>query len=156
MSVATPARLARYIRGKKNVLVFAGYLCDEMELDGRKLSDYVAEISVKLGAPVAATGNTAVALKERGARAANKVALEVVEMLRYKEWRDPIMPQRPDLLVFVGYPGAIARALVTAAQGVETVVLGTAGVEEASQCLGEVSLAQYRRSLERLAKALAA
>ncbi|MEW6033999.1 MAG: hypothetical protein AB1603_03995 [Chloroflexota bacterium] len=156
MSITTPAQLAKYIKGKKNVLVLAGYLCDEVEFNGKKLSDYAAEVALRLDVPVAATGNSVVALKQKGARAAKKVALGLVEMLRYKEWRDPVTASRPDLLVLIGYPREVARALVTAARGVETVVLGTSVVEEATYSLGDASLSQYQRNLEGLVKRLAA
>lgn len=156
MSVSTPARLAKYLKGKKNVLVMAGYHCDEVEFDDKKLSDYAADLANRLEAPIAAGGNSVVALKAKGAKATKKLALAVVEMFRYPSWRDPIMKERPDVLVFIGYPREMARGLVSAAKGVDTVVLGMAAVDEATLSLPDSSLKQYQRNLEGLVKALAA
>lgn len=156
MSVVTPAQLAKYMKARSNVIVMAGYQCDEMELDGRKLSDYAAEVALKLNAPVAATGNAVVALKAKGAKAIKKVAVELVEMLRYAEWRDPIMSHRPEAVVFIGYPKGIATSLVVAARDVDTMVLGADDVSEATYSLGDASLKKYQQNLDRLLKALAA
>ena len=155
MNTATSAQIAEYMRGKENVLILAGYQCDEMELGGRKLGDYAAELAVKLDAPVAATGNSVVALRDKGARARKQVALEVLELLRYEKWRGPIADKRPDLLVFIGYPRGMAQGLVSAARDVETVVLGTAAIEGATRCLPDASLKNYQKSLDQLIQSLA-
>jgi len=156
MSTVTPDQLASYIGGKSNVLVLAGYLCDEMEFEGKKLSDYVAELAAKLNAPVAATGNSVTALRQKGVKAQKKFAVPLVEMLRYDQWRDPIMANRPEVLLLIGYPPSIARGLVSAAQGVASVVLSTAAIEEATYSFPDASLQGYRLNLEKLLDCLRA
>jgi CO dehydrogenase/acetyl-CoA synthase epsilon subunit len=156
MNTASPTQVADYLKGRRDVLMLAGYQCDELAWEDRRLSDYAAEVALKLGAPVAATGNSVVALKQRGAQARKRVAMEIVEMLRHEKWRDPIIEEKPGLLVLVGYPRGIAQALVSAAKGVETVVLGNAAIDGATYCLLEGSLKEYRHNLDLLLEALEA
>lgn len=155
MNPSTPAEVARAMKGTRNLLVLAGSLCDEMELDGRKLLDYAADIALKLDAPVAATANTVVALKARGVRTAKKAAVQMVEMLRHEGWRDPVAAQRPEMLVLIGYPGEVARALVVATQGAQIVALGTSAVEQATYSLGNASQKRFQVELEEIIKGLA-
>ncbi|MBI2958259.1 MAG: hypothetical protein HYY32_05385 [Chloroflexi bacterium] len=155
MSVSTPEQLARVMKARKNVLVLAGSLCDEMELEGKKLGEYAADISVKLGAPVAATANSIAALRANGAKASKKLAIQLVEMLRYEGWRDPIMPERPELLLFIGYPKDVMKALASASTAVETVALCTSAIEEATHSLPAGSQRQFADELEAILKGLA-
>lgn len=53
MSVKDPSWLAKHLRSGKRVLILAGALCDKLDVDGKSLLDYVADISKKTGAPVA-------------------------------------------------------------------------------------------------------
>ena len=154
MNTATSTQIANYVREKKNVLILAGYQCDEMELGSRKLVDYASELAQQLDAPVAATGNCVVALRDRGVRAKKEVALEILELLRYETWRGPIMDKRPDLLIFIGYPKGVAQGLVSATRSVETVALCTAAIDGATCCLPDASLKDYQQSLDQLVQDL--
>lgn len=154
MSVSTPEQLAKAIKARSSILVLTGSLCDEMELGQKKLSDYAADLALKLDAPIAAGANTVNALRSKGARATKKVAIEMVEMLRYDEWRDKVIPNRPELLVFVGFPREIAMALASAAKGTETISLGTAEIAEATYSLPDQSQAELEQALSSILKAL--
>lgn len=156
MSIKQPQELASYIKSKKNVLLLTGSLCDEVEFDGKKLLDYAAEIAKKIKTPVAATGNTVVGLKARGVESAKKkFAGEIVNAMRHP-WLDPIMGEKPELLVFIGYNPAVAASLASTVKDGETVVLGNTYVEQASYSLPDASAswAQWRQNLEQLIQAL--
>jgi len=157
MIVNSPEELARNLRElkeKKRVLLATGALCDEIELDGKKLLDYAAELALKLDVPVAATGNTVRGLRERGVEKTKKIFVaELLEFLRSK-WLEPLMPERPEVLILVGYTPEITRRLLTGLKDVETAVLGPAAIPEASYSLPDMSLKQWAENLERLVKSL--
>lgn len=154
MSVKTAEEIGKLLKGGRKTLILAGSLCDEVQFDGKKLLDYVAEISQKTGAPIAATGNTIVGLKDREVKSAKKmIAAEVINYLRYP-WQDSIIDQKPETLIFIGYNPAVSRSLVSAAMGVETVILGNSYLEEATYSLPDASFRQWQQSLEQLIAAL--
>lgn len=154
MSASTLEQLARAMKARSNILVLTGSLCDEMELGQKKLSDYAADLALKLNAPIAAGANTVNALRGKGARVTKKVAIEIVEMLRYDEWRDKVIPDRPDLLVFIGFPREIARALASASQATETIFLGTAEIAEGTYSMPDQSQVELEKALSILLKTL--
>lgn len=131
-------KLAEYLKGKRVVIV-AGELCNQIEFDGKKLLDYTVEISNKLGAPVAAAGNTPLPLREKGAKSVSKMwAIELMNLMRWpweKEKEHPkIMDEKPEVLLLIGYSAPIAQSLVSTAKREDcaTVVLGSKYVEGAS------------------------
>ncbi|OIP92260.1 MAG: hypothetical protein AUK24_01790 [Syntrophaceae bacterium CG2_30_49_12] len=148
MSVFT--ELVGNIKKRKNVLLLTGYLCDEMELGGRKLSDFAAQIALKLDLPVAATGSSAVPLKEKGVRATRKALAEMVNLTRFPYWGDPITAQRPEMMVFIGYPARMLKSVLPAVKGMETVVLGNMSMKDATFSLPDASLREYQKNLESL------
>ena len=155
MSVKLPAELAQLLSKKKNILLLTGSLCDEVDFDGKKLLDYAAEISSKLNAPVAATANTPQGLRARDVKSVEKMFVaEVVNQMRHP-WQEPIMEQKPEVLVFIGYPPAIASRLTSTVKEAETVVLGNTYVEEATYSLPQSSsLNQWQQSLEQFIQTL--
>lgn len=168
MSIAKqPAELAQYLKSKKNVLLLSGWLCDTVELDGRKLFDYLVEIAIKLDVPVAATANTAMGMKERGLTKTKKMWLsEVIEYLHRGEWRDEymrkidpeiesLMPERPEVVVLIGYNPQVSDWAISGFRGVETVALTPGMVERATYCLPETtSLRQWQKLLDELTACL--
>ena len=155
MSAKQASEMASYIKSKKNVLLMAGDLCGKIDFDGKSLSDYAAAIAKNAKLPVAATGTTVKGLKARGVESvAHKYAAEIVDFVRSPTWRDPIMAERPDLLVLIGYSPVAAAGLASAASSVETAVLGNVYLEEAICSLPDASLSQYQQNLDQLAKAL--
>ena len=148
MSVFT--ELVGNIKKRKNVLLLTGYLCDEMELGGRKLSDFAAQIALKLDLQVAATGSSAVPLKEKGVRATRKALAEMVNLTRFPYWGDPITAQRPEMMVFIGYPARMLKSVLPAVKGMETVVLGNMSMKDATFSLPDASLREYQKNLESL------
>jgi len=153
MSPVEPSQLAQYL-SRKRVLLLTGFLCEEVDLNGRKLVDYAAGIARRLGAPVAAGATTALALRQRGVPAVKKMfAAEVVNYFRYP-WQDSVAPARPEVLVLIGYPLEASRSLISAVRDAETVSLGNAYVPEATFSFPDCSFARWQRLLEELLEAL--
>jgi len=154
MSVKDPSWLAQYLSSGKKVLLLAGALCDQIELEDKSLLDYVAEIHKKTNAPVAATGNTVTGLRERGLDTKKAWAAEMVNFMRY-DWHNPIIEGKPEVMVFIGYSPILATSLVSAVQDAETVVLGNTYIEEATYSLPDTtSFKEWQEELTELVQAL--
>jgi len=132
----------------------AGALCDELDVDGKSLLDYVAEMSKKTNAPIAATGNTVTGLRQRGIDVKKAWAIEMANFA-HRDWHHPIMEKKPQIMVLVGYSPLLASNLVSVVKGVETVVLGDKYVEAATYSLPDKdSYKAWRKELDDLVAAL--
>jgi CO dehydrogenase/acetyl-CoA synthase epsilon subunit len=154
MSVKDPSWLAQHLRSGKRVLIMAGALCDKLDVDGKSLLDYVADISKKTNAPIAATGNTVIGLRQRGIDVKKAWAIEMANFA-HRDWHHPIMEKKPQIMVLVGYSPLLASNLVSVVKGVETVVLGDKYVEAATYSLPDKdSYKAWRKELDDLVAAL--
>jgi len=166
-TIKEPRELAQYLKSKKKAVLLSGWLCDELDLDGKKVLDYAAEIAGKLDIPVAATANTVMGLKARGVTKTKKMWLsEMVEYLNRGEWRDEYMrkiepqlqslsPERPELVVLIGYNPAVSDWAISGFKGVETVALTPGRVERATYSLpGTTSLRQWKKQMDQLVECL--
>jgi len=154
MSVKDPSWLAQHLRSGKRVLIMAGALCDKLDLEGKSLLDYVADISKKTNAPIAATGNTVIGLRQRGIDVKKAWAIEMANFA-HRDWHHPIMEKKPQVMVLVGYSPLLASNLVSVVKGVETVVLGDKYVEAATYSLPDKdSYKAWRKELDELVAAL--
>jgi CO dehydrogenase/acetyl-CoA synthase epsilon subunit len=154
MSVKDPSWLAQHLRSGKRVLILAGALCDKLDVDGKSLLDYVADISKKIGAPVAPTGNTVTGLRQRGMDVQKAWAIEMANFA-HRDWHHPIMEKKPQIMVLVGYSPLLASNLASVVKGVETVVLGDKYVEAATYSLPDRdSYKAWRKELDDLVAAL--
>jgi CO dehydrogenase/acetyl-CoA synthase epsilon subunit len=154
MSVKDPSWLAQHLRSGKRVLIMAGALCDKLDVDGKSLLDYVADISKKTNAPIAATGNTVTGLRQRGIDVKKAWAIEMANFA-HRDWHHPIMEKKPQVMVLVGYSPLLASNLVSVVKGVETVVLGDKYVEAATYSLPDKdSYKAWRKELDDLVAAL--
>jgi CO dehydrogenase/acetyl-CoA synthase epsilon subunit len=132
----------------------AGALCDKLDVDGKSLLDYVADISKKTNAPIAATGNTVTGLRQRGIDVKKAWAIEMANFA-HRDWHHPIMEKKPQVMVLVGYSPLLASSLVSVVKGVETVVLGDKYVEAATYSLPDKdSYKAWRKELDDLVAAL--
>jgi CO dehydrogenase/acetyl-CoA synthase epsilon subunit len=154
MSVKDPSWLAQHLRSGKRVLILAGALCDKLDVDGKSLLDYVADISKKIGAPVAPTGNTVTGLRQRGMDVQKAWAIEMANFA-HRDWHHPIMEKKPQIMVLVGYSPLLASNLASVVKGVETVALGDKYVEAATYSLPDKdSYKAWRKELDDLVAAL--
>jgi CO dehydrogenase/acetyl-CoA synthase epsilon subunit len=93
-------------------------------------------------------------LKQRGITATKKMFVaEVVDFMRYP-WLDPIMAEKPETLVFIGYNPKVAAALASAVKEAETVVLSNVEVKQATHSQPDTSPRGWQQSLEQLIQAL--
>ncbi len=153
--------LKKLLKGKRVVIV-AGELCNEIDFDGKRLLDYAMEISNKLGAPIAAAGNTAIPLRGNGAKSVTKLwAIELMNFMRWpweKEKEHPlIMDEKPEVLLFVGYSAPIAQSLASTVKKEDcaTVVLGSEYVEGASYSFPDSSsFKQWEQNLKEFVTSL--
>jgi CO dehydrogenase/acetyl-CoA synthase epsilon subunit len=154
MTVKDASWLAQYLRSKRKVLILAGALCDQVEFEGKSLLDYVVEVSKKIKAPVATTGNTVTGLRARGIDTGKAWAAEVVNFMRY-EWHYPIIDGKPEVLVFMGYSPILTANLASAVSDAESVSLGSTYVEAATYSLPDVnSFKEWQKELTALVQAL--
>jgi len=132
----------------------AGALCDKLDVDGKSLLDYVADMSKKTNAPIAATGNTVTGLRQRGIDVKKAWAIEMANFA-HRDWHHPIMEKKPQIMVLVGYSPLLASNLVSLVKDVETVVLGDKYVEAATYSLPDKdSYKAWRKELDDLVAAL--
>lgn len=146
---------ARTLRQSAHPLLVAGQGCLTIQLGAKPLLEYAAAVAGRLGCPVAATGNTVEALRRLdGSVRAKKMWL--AELFRYLEgdWREPLSPERPDLVVSVGVPAEDLGGLVAGARGVDVVHLGPGELPEARLSMGRIPLSEWERNLEDLLRAL--
>jgi CO dehydrogenase/acetyl-CoA synthase epsilon subunit len=145
----------RRIREHRNPLLAAGEDCKRIVLQGRPLVDYAVDIAAKLGCPVAATGNLLPAVKERNAGLKAK-KMWLAEIFRYLEddWAEPLLADRPDLLILIGYRPAMVQGLAAGARGVHLVHLGPGRLPAAHLSVEETTLEEWKRQLDDLLKAL--
>ena len=154
MSVKDAPWLAQYLSSGKRVLIMAGALCDQLELEDKSLLDYVAEMSKKMNAPVAATGNTVNGLRERGIDTNKAWAAEMVNFMRW-DWQHPIMEAKPEVMVLIGYNPILAANLASAVQDAETVALGNIYIDEATYSLPDTtSFKEWQKELAELVATL--
>lgn len=155
MGVGSCFEVAIQIKKAKNLLIMAGALCDEVQFSAKTLLDYVADIALKTGAPVAATGTTIVGLKERNVKRAKKMyAAELVNYMRYS-WQDSVSDSKPEWVVLIGYNVAMARSLISAMRDAKTIFLSNVYLEEATYSLpNEPSLQGWQKNLEQIVQAL--
>jgi CO dehydrogenase/acetyl-CoA synthase epsilon subunit len=140
--------IINYLKAKKNILLLSGSLCDEIELDGKKLLDYAAEIAEKLSIPIAATGNTVKGLKDKNVTTKKVWAAEIPLYMKYG-WDDPFFTEKPELIVFIGYDSDIERALITALD-VDTIVLDNKHIDQATLSLPDSTPEQWKSYLEEI------
>jgi CO dehydrogenase/acetyl-CoA synthase epsilon subunit len=153
--------LAKVLKGKR-VMVVAGELCNEISFDGKKLLDYAVEITNKLNAPVAATGNTSLPLKEKGVKSMKKMwAIELTNYMRWpweKEKEHPLIAdEKPQVLLFIGYHAPIAQILAATVKKEDgkTVVVGSTYVENATYSFPNASsLTQWEQNLKEFVDSL--
>ncbi|MCW3141010.1 MAG: hypothetical protein N2V72_02345 [Methanophagales archaeon] len=154
------ADIARYLKSKlkkkAKILIMCGELCNRVELGDQKLLDYIIQLAAKTDAPVAATGNTVVELKKRGVKARKMFAAEIVFYLKYN-WREELgLPDKPEVVVLVGYNSDILKSIVSTLEsaGVDTVVLDNIEIEEATFSMHGLSFQEWKQGLEMLIKSL--
>jgi CO dehydrogenase/acetyl-CoA synthase epsilon subunit len=108
----------------------------------------------KLDCQVAATGNTIKEMeKHQGIKVKKAWLGELIASLK-GEWEDPILPQRPDILIFIGYRPEMIDGMIAGMEQIDTVHLGPGNSLTAGCCVEETGLSQWKRYLEELIEAI--
>ncbi len=146
---------AQKVRKHARPLVVAGDGCDRIRLDGKPLIDYAGELASLLGCPVAATGNTVVALQEKESEVKSK-KMWLAELFRFleEEWKEPLMEDRPDLLLLLGYHPQSLRGMTAGIHDIDIVHLGPGDLPEADLSMGAIPLREWKQNLDALLKEL--
>jgi CO dehydrogenase/acetyl-CoA synthase epsilon subunit len=154
MAIFDAAKFAQYIRQHQNPLVVVGDGCDRIRLDGKLLVDYATEIALKLGCPVAATGNTVLAVKKDKRIKTKKMWL--AELFRYlqEKWAEPLVAQRPDILVLIGYRPETIDGMNSGLKRIHTVHLGPGKALSADKSMEALPFSQWKKNLDELIRAL--
>ena len=145
---------AKTIRKHKNPLVVAGEGCTLISLAGKPLLAFAADLAEALSCPVAATGNTLLALKDQGSKVKTK-KMWLAELFRYlqEEWKDSLLEDRPDLLLMIGYRPEMVQGMVARTQGVSVVHLGPGKLPAAQMTMEETPLVEWKKRLDELVSA---
>lgn len=146
---------ATFIRRHRNPLVCAGQGCLEIDLGAKKLLAYVQDVASKLGCPIAATGNVQASLDGAGKTVRSK-KMWLSELFCYLQgnWQEPLLENRPDLVVLAGYSPWMVRGMVEGVRGVSFVHLGPGKLEGADRTVGEEPMKEWKEALDRLVEAL--
>jgi CO dehydrogenase/acetyl-CoA synthase epsilon subunit len=145
---------AQQIREHKSPLVVAGEGCEQIRLDGKPLVAYAVELAGALSCPVAATGNTLLAVQEQDEAVMTK-KMWLAELFRYLEedWEDPLFEKRPDLLLLIGYRPEMVQGMAAGLQGVSVAHLGPGALPSARLTMEETPLVEWKHRLDELVAA---
>ena len=146
---------AQAIREHKNPLVVAGEGCSSISLDGKPLVAYAAELAEALSCPVAATGNTFLAVQEQAGNVRFK-KMWLAELFRYLEddWQDSILEDRPDLLLLIGYRPEMVQGMAAGLERISVAHLGPGTLPDAKLTMEETPLVEWKRRLDELVAAI--
>ncbi|MBI4621490.1 MAG: hypothetical protein HY739_15250 [Desulfobacterales bacterium] len=145
---ATPVDIAKCLKEDKNILLLTGALCDTLEIGGKRLVEYAGEIAELAGIPVAATGNTIASLVKRNIKTKKMFAGDVINYMRVEKWEDPIAPERPETLVFIGYYPQFLNMMLTSLGDNKTVSLDNVAIGEATISLPDLNLDDWAKFLD--------
>ncbi len=146
--VLTPDETSKLLKEEKKSLLVAGSIAGTLEVGGKKLLDYVVDVAKLTDTPIAATGNTMFQLrKNKEIKAKKMMAADLVNFLRVEKWEEPLTPERPELLVFIGYYPDIARMLVSTIKDQKTMVLDNRYMEAATYSSPDLTLAKWAEFL---------
>ena len=146
---------AKNIQQHKNPLIVAGEGCTQIPLPDKSLINTVISLSERLSCPIAATGNTIVAIKEAN-ESVNAKKMWLAELFRYLEgdWSESLTSERPDLLLMIGYPPQMIKGMSAGAKDITIAHLGPGNLSKASMSMGEVPIQEWEQNLDALLNAL--
>ena len=147
----TPDETAKLLKEEKKRLLVAGSICNDLEVGGKPLLDYVVEMAQLTDTPIAATGNTMFQLKDnKDIKAKKMMAADLMNFMRVEKWEEPITEERPELLVFVGYYPDVARMLISTVQNAKTMILDNRYMDQATYSSPDLSMKEWADFLNKL------
>ncbi len=152
-SVITKVEVAEAIirRARRPVLVIGG-LAAEIEVEDRKLIDYLIEIAQKGKIPVVATAHSGGELRKKGCIPAMSIsAVDLGNRLLDPSWVELGGKSPPDLALFGGLPYCLATTLLAGlknfAPGLKTMTLDNVYHPNASWSFGNLSIRDWVTNL---------
>ena len=147
--ILAPDETAKLIKEEKRRLLVAGSICNDLEVGGKKLLDYVVDIAKLTDTPIVATGSTMFHLKDnKEIKAKKMMAADLVNFLRAEKWEEPITSERPELLVFLGYYPDIVKMLSSTIQNGKTMVLDNRCMNEPTYSAPDMSFNEWAQYLD--------
>jgi len=146
--IATPVEIAKCLKEDKNKLLLTGALCDNLEIGGRGLLEYAAEIAEMADIPVAATGNTIAGLVGKNIKTKKMLASDDVNYMRVEKWEAPIAAERPETLIFIGYYPGFLNMMLTSLKDTKTVSLDNVSLNETTLSPPDLSLDDWAKFLD--------
>lgn len=139
-------------RAKRPVLII-GHLAAEIDIDDKKMLDYLLELAQKGNIPVIATAPTNRELLKRGyTKAGIMPAVEVGHRLTDPEWKGIDGKEPYDLAIFVGLPyymeGTILSGLKHFAPHLKTMTLDNTCQPHASWSFSNISVNAWLENLK--------
>ncbi len=154
MAIFNASKCAQYINNHKNPLMVVGDISDNVKLNGKMLTEYAAEVALKLDCQVAATGNSVLEIKKHEGIKVKKMWLaELIIGLKGK-WADPVLSERPDLLIFIGYRPDVIDGMVAGLKRIHSVHLGPGKSRATNQGVEAVNFSEWGSNLDELVKAI--
>lgn len=150
-------QMAILLKRKKKVMMITGALSEKIRFpDGNSLLDYALKVSNTLGASLSATGNTLRPLKEKDANinGAKQWFIEIINQVS-SPFPGPFLGNKPDLMLFIGYPAGVLNNFLPTVEGIETAYLGIRHIPSATASPPDMSLKDLQNYLEELLQALA-
>jgi acetyl-CoA decarbonylase/synthase complex subunit epsilon len=152
-SVITKPEVAdAMIKRAKHPVMIIGHLSAEIDLDDRKMIDYLIELAEKANIPIIATGHTNRELVRRGyTRAAVMPAVEIGHRLSDPDWKGLDGKETYDLAIFAGLPyymeWTILSGLKHFAPQVKTMTLDNTYQPHASWSFSNISVKDWLENL---------
>lgn len=153
-SVITKPEVAdAMIRRAKNPVMIIGHLAAEIDLDGKKMLDYLLELARKAGLPVIGTAHTAREIRKRGfERVWIMPAVDAGQRLCDPGWKGLEGKEPHDLAIFAGLPyymeWTILSGLKHFAPGLKTITLDNTYQPHASWSFANISAKDWSENLK--------
>jgi anaerobic carbon-monoxide dehydrogenase, CODH/ACS complex subunit epsilon len=150
--IAKPEVIDAMIKRSKRPVLIVGHLAAEVRLGDKTMIDYLLELGKTRNIPVIATGNTNLALVNRGyTQAAILPAVEAGQRLADPEWKGLDGKGPYDLAIFAGLPyymgWTILSGLKHFAPQVRTLSLDSGYQPHASFSFANISAEEWRKNL---------
>jgi acetyl-CoA decarbonylase/synthase complex subunit epsilon len=141
------------IKRAKHPVLIIGHLAAEIDLDDKKMIDYLLELAQKGNVPVIATAHTNRELLKRGyAKAGILPAVEIGHRLCDPDWKGMDGKEPYDLAIFAGIPyymeWTILSGLKHFAPGLKTMTLDNTYQPNASWSFSNISVKDWLENLK--------
>jgi len=151
--ITKPEVASAMIKRAKRPILIVGHKAAEIELEDKKLIDYMIELAKKINIPIVATAHMISEFLKRGYRPAGWMpAVDIGNRLADSEWKGLDGNGAYDLALFVGLPyymeWTILSGLKHFAPNLKTVTLDNVYQPHASWSFPNISVKDWRENLK--------